>query len=400
MKRLLLIGALLLCCNVMVEAQPRFRTAIFADTDDPDIGNGVRRSLDYVNIMLGEIAASIDIVPEKEDVFPGDECRKATLLKWLRSLECNDDDIIVFCYLGHGTRSFNDTSIFPQMCLGGDRDSDFVSLEAVKNAIMEKGPRFALIIGDCCNSKDPNVSPKFTLLNAAGNSSFGEMEQKNLKKLFLEQRGCVITTGSRPGEYSWANNSPYQPYQEVKKNDNERPKGLYYTTYFTELFPDYVAKTSNSDCSWNDFLESLANTVGEISIICSKDKRTYHQHPIYRVLDGTKKHNPHPKTNDTPRISSIKDQLIQIADDRNDSYDRISQAESLGRRSFTRDAVVKVVGRDNQTVLSIETAEDYLTRISTSRRLRGIVVLNEEKDAQGMISKLTVHEIYYRKNNQ
>ncbi len=387
MKRLLLIGALLLCCNALVEAQPRFRTVIFADTDDSHIGNGAVKSLNFVNTMLGEIAAGIDIPEESMGIFDGGDCSKTMLMKWLRSLECSDEDIIVFCYLGHGTRSVNDTSIFPQMCLGGNRDSDFVSLEALKNAIMEKDPRFALIIGDCCNSKDPNVSPKFTIMDAADNSYTGEMEARNLRKLFLEQRGCVITTGSKPGEYSWANNSLTDK------------SGMMYTTIFTQFFSEYTASTA-SNCTWDGFLSALSSTVGQIPIRSASDGRTYYQHPIYRVLDGTKKHNPRPKTDDTPRISTIKDQLIQIADDRNDSYDRISQAESLGRRSFARDAVVKVVGRDNQTVLSIETAQDYLTRISTARRLRGIVVLEEEKDSQGMITRLIVHEIYYRKSNQ
>ena len=385
MKRILLIGALLLCFNALVEAQPRFRTVIFADTDDSRIGNGAVKSLNFINTMLGEIAAGIDIPEESMGVFVGGECRKATLLKWLRSFECSDDDIIVFCYLGHGTRAINDTSIFPQMCLGGNRDSDFVSLEAVKNAIMEKGPRFALVIGDCCNSKDPNVSPKFTIMDAADNSYTGEIESRNLRKLFLEQRGSVITTGSKAGEYSWANNSP-----------NDRP-GMMYTTVFTQFFNEYVAST-NSNCTWEGFLSALSSTVGQIPMISVSDGRTYYQHPIYRVLGGTT--NPDPRKPDSPRISTIKDQLIQIADDRNDSYDRISQAESLGRSSFARGAIVKVVGRDNQTVLSIETAEDYLTRISTARRLRGIVVLDEEKDAQEKITRLTVHEIYYRKNNQ
>lgn len=387
MKRVLLIGALLVCFSALVEAQPRFRTVIFANTDDPKVGNAAVKSMNYLNTMLGEIAAGIDVPEETMGIFDGGDCSKNMLMKWLRSFDCSDEDIIVFCYLGHGVRAVNDTSLFPQMCLGGKKDSDLVSLEAVKNAIMEKGPRFALIIGDCCNSKDSNVSPKFTILDAASNSYTDDMESKNLKKMFLEQRGCVITTGSKPGEYSWADNSLTSKY------------GMMYSTIFTQFFSAYVA-SKDGNCSWNDFLSKLSSQVGEIPMKSVSDGKTYYQHPVFRVYDGTTRHNPRPNTDPYPRISTIKDQLIQIADDRNDSYDRISQAESLGRRSFSRDAVVKVVGRDNQTVLSIETAEDYLTRISTARRLRGIVVLNEEKDAQGMISKLTVHEIYYRKNNQ
>lgn len=386
MKRIILIGALLLCFGVLTEAQPRFRTVIFADTDDSRIGNGAVKSMNFVNTMLGEIAAGIDIPEESMGIFAGGECSKATLMKWLRSFECTNEDIIVFCYLGHGTRALNDTSIFPQMCLGGNRDSDFVSLEAVKNAIMEKGPRFTLVIGDCCNSKDPNVSPKFTIMNAADNSYTGDMVSRNLRKLFLEQTGCVITTGSKAGEYSWANNSP-----------TDRP-GMMYTTIFTQFFSEYTASTNNS-CTWEDFLSTLSSTVGRMPVTSAVDGRTYYQHPIYRVYGGTTKPDPHRPHNDPPQLLTIKDQLIQIADDRNDSYDRIAQAESLGRRSFNRNAIVKVVGRDNQTVLSIETAEDYLTRISTARRLRGIVVLDEEKDAQEKITRLTVHEIYYRKNN-
>ena len=386
MKRIItLIGLLLI--GVSLSAQGRFFSIIFADTDDDRIGIGATKSMNFIINMTNELSVGLDI-PKEEVIYDGRNCSKEMLLKWLKSFECTDEDIVVFCYLGHGSRSFKDTSIFPQMCLGAKREDLYVSLEATKDAIMAKGPRFALVIGDCCNSKDVNVTPKFSILNASGETNMFEMSSNNIRKMFLEQKGYILTTGSTAGEYSWVNNSETSPI------------GMIYTTVFTDYLHQYLASVQN--CSWEDFLSSLKTMVGKIACTSSNDGRVYFQNPIYRIgvpkqpkQYTSKKNNPDIKHQET-----ITAQLMAIADARKNSYDGIELAHNTFRNRFTRDAIVTVVGRDNQTVLSEQRAEEYLNRISTARRLRGVSVIDEEKDDNGMISKLVVHEIYLRKNNQ
>lgn len=381
MKKTFLLLLVVFGIGYHAQADSRFFTVIFADTDDPRIGRGAKSSMAFMENMFQEIAVGIDIPEECTGTFYGSQCNKSSLMKWLRSFNCSSEDIVIFCYLGHGIRSPKDTSIFPQMCLGGNRDDQFVSLEAVKNELMAKGPKFALVIGDCCNSYHPNVSPKFVVEDASSCSSVSKMQSDNLKKLFLEQTGCVITTGSKAGEYSWAH-----------------PLGMIYTRNFTEMFHQYTAQEKTSTCSWSDFLGKLQTKVGNIPVTSADDGGTYYQHPIYRLDRPNPKTKPNPDRPKPPVLGSTQRLLVKIADQRTDSYERVQQARNM-ELSFASNAVVRVVGRDNETIISEETANEFLLRISTARRLQGISVIDEEKNSQGKIIRLVVHEVYSRKNN-
>ena len=260
MKKLLLsIMTILLVLSSFAQekrrqAPPKFRTVVFCDTNDEKIGVGEQKNLAHYIDLCDQIAAGIDLIEEPER-FDGNRCSKDQLMKWLKSFRCNSDDIVLFYYMGHGTRSVQDTSMFPQMCLGSNYDEDFVSLEYVKNAIMDKGPRFALIMADCCNSEGMYVTPKNMILGAGGNSEVEIVESENLKRLFLESTGCVIASGSRAGEYSWINT-------DATNTD----KAGFFTDAFIEELSDYT-KVQRNSCSWNELMTNVQDN-GSISIRC------------------------------------------------------------------------------------------------------------------------------------
>lgn len=383
MKKIQIFLAVVLLATVSVAQAPfRLRTVVFADTQDEKIGKGVEKQLANFDMLCDEISAAIDI-PRTYEEFSGDKCSKEYLMKWVRSFNCAENDIVLFAYFGHGGRSIQDTSLFPQMCLGTNIESEWASLEALKDAIMERNPRFCMVLADCCNNFGYNVSPKFVLMNAAGSSNIEEPQSDNMKKLFLEQKGSLTISASRAGEYSFVNIDPRSPYAGV----------------FFDSFRQNLAVYTNeatSQCNWSTLLKRIYDHVSGIDI--PFNGRLWKQHPVYRI-ETEKKSRPKTDDNvvDIPD-SKIKSQLEWIGDDRNDLSRRISESKSVLGTYFASNAVVKVVGRDRQTAILTTPASNYLSRLSTLKRLRKITIFQEEKDASGKITRLVVHETYVQKN--
>ncbi len=367
------------------QAPPKFRTIVFCDTNDEKIGVGEQKNLAHYTDLCNQIAAGIDLI-EEADLFDGIRCSKDYLMKWLKSFKCGSEDIVLFYYMGHGTRSVQDTSMFPQMCLGSNYDEDFVSLEYVKNAIMEKGPRFALIMADCCNSEGMYVTPKTMVLDAAGSTEMNSIvEFENLKRLFLESTGCVIASGSKAGEYSWIDTDP----------GNLKRAG-FFTDAFIEELNNYT-KVQRNTCSWSELMKNVQNNVGSLNIR-DREGKFWKQHPIFRVeLPKPDKDDDGKDDGIIPDNPTLKKALERIADDRNDRYERVEGISEIERIYFAKDAMVKVVGRDHETVISYITVHQYLSRISTISRLRKIAILEQKTNSEGKVTQMTVHEVYVAK---
>ena len=141
----------------------------FADTDDKKIGKSVKKDvtqmLDFVMTLASDIGIEDNLQPTI--VMMGEDCNKKNLLTTIDKFKCAKDDIVIFYYSGHGARAYQDTSEFPQMCLGSTDQKDFVSLEYVKETIEKKGPALTIILGDCCNSYNDSVTPKESVMIAA-----------------------------------------------------------------------------------------------------------------------------------------------------------------------------------------------------------------------------------------
>lgn len=383
MKKIITILIVMACCSMTMAQQQklRLRTIVFGDTYDRSIGVGVEKNFTHFQMMNDNIAACLDL-DEDPVQHVGTECSKEYLMKWLKSFKCNENDIVIFCYLGHGGRSYQDTSKFPQMCLGSDYEDEWVSMEALKKAIMDKGPRMLLMLGDCCNNFSSGVSPKYSLMSYAGNTEVENLEIRNIKELFLNFKGCVIASGCKAGEYSWINTDP----------SNKSQAGVFLDSFIWNL--SHYTRTENGKCDWGTLLKRVSTHVANVDIVDANGQH-WRQHPEYRVEPG----NGGSKDDVVidKRSDELKMKLEYIADDRNSKYERVERAELLYKNSFTGNAIVKVVGRDNKTVIQTLSAEDYLNKISLATRLRKVSVLNETRDSNGKITQMTVHETYIKK---
>lgn len=376
MKRLLLISVILLSASVSVFGQS-IHFICFADTNDEKIGPGVSKNINLMINFVMTLATGLDMEEHLEPaiVMMGDDCNSKSLKSIISEFQCADDDIVIFSYLGHGGRGYNDISEFPQMCLGSSNQSDFVPLEYVKDAIVAKGPRFCLVLGDCCNNFSRSILPKENVLMAASEPTRMGINSKGLKKLFLETRGSIIASGCKKGEYSWVNSAD----------------GGFFTNGLLWEIDSYTSSERNL-YDWNELLSRMSSRVVDFSRKALASQGNYVQTPIFRI---DSKKAPRIPIKDVKIQDGIRTALITIADASKSQEYRIRQYQSTLNSFFASgDSMIDIVGQDQQTLVNYTTANEYLLRLATVDGLVNFTILEQQKDGNGKIQYLKLHEIY------
>lgn len=339
-------------------------------------------------------------------VYEQFNCNPQNLRECIKHFKCGNNDIVLFFYFGHGGRSTQDKSEFPQMCLGKNylnQNSQWIPLEDVKNAIMKHNPRFLLFFGDCCNDASQDVTPKWGILNSASASEINNAQKEGMKKLFANSKGYVIASGSTKGEFSWYNNT----YPDG---------GGFFTTAFINELESYTSQTANAD--WETLLNRVHKSVLERSqqlVNYNPQKFTLqHPHYLFEVSYGGQPIAKNDNKQEQIRIENNNNQLmdnnnnqqinrndfqsllVDIASERNTPTYRIKKRSSVLSHFASSDVWVDIIGRNNKTVVSSERASDFVERISTAFHLRNFTILDCQRDGNGKITALKVHEIYER----
>lgn len=432
MKKILLVLLVALMCNSAM-ATGKIRIIILADTRDGRIGCGIQTNVAMTLDITSSIAACLNKVDDYESpiVMDGFKCNRDELRRQLTSFKCSSDDIVLFFYFGHGARSFQDKSRFPQMQLkdekGNFTDATHVPIEEVKDILLAKEPRFLLVMGDCCNSELSDLSPKTNSLvtSADGGSEYDPRLKKMLQRLFLESEGFVITTGSTAGESGW-----YRVSRE-RNNDCSLENSF---GYFTINFWGTIADCTDGNITWDKMMKSVSDNTYRFTKKREDEDVTHKmksQRPIYEIggrtqrrqtpqMNQDKPEQPNqdrteqpkqvspeqpkqdspkkpqidrPINDDTPLLSA----LVAVASDRNtDSY-REKQAEKVMRQYFASNARVEIVARNGHTIVESESVQQFFDRISIADRLRNFSIHQKETDSSGKITYLLVHEIYEKK---
>ena len=296
------------------------------------------------------------------------------------TLSSSPDDVILFYYSGHGVRSVNDNSDFPQMCLGSHYDQDFYPLQNVLESLNRQPARLKIVMGDCCNSVSEHVTPKefankgATVLSKNPVNVYGN--------LFLNNQGYIIASSSRKGEIS-----------STMCYADGTPAGGAFTCSLLDVIQAVVAQGLDND--WSGILEATKDLTYK-----------YRQHtPVYEVNIKSRE-TQQPATDYEPQnTSSPAEQcdspidkislLTALAND-NASIDlRVKvQDKALDYAFASPDAKVEVVGRNGVTVVATEKASDFLLRLCTAHNLINLVEVDCTIDAQGKYTYLKVHEIY------
>lgn len=376
----LLMVAVSICCAIHVSAQvkqlPVFHAILFADTNDRNIGKTTEFDLSRVSSMLLEAQSSLQGEMEfKYYIYPGNYCNPENLRRVLNGINVNPQDVVFFYYSGHGTRSINDKSDYPQMCLGlsSSRQSEMISLEGADMEIAKKKPRLRFTISDCCNSVGEGISPKLEI--SKGASVINNQTKANYKELFLKKFGNVIVTSSRKGETSSCN--------------------LKLGGYFTFCLLYVMEKAVKQNVTdWNTIMKSTYNSTVNVS---SGD-----MHPVYNVQISDKPVvvpvTPVHQTDDS-NIVTAEDNLLpalrRLIDTTQKPESRLAMTNTVLRNYFANDnVVVESLGRDSRTIVKTETSRDFVERLATEFFLLNFNFIEVSRNASGKVNRLRIHEIY------
>lgn len=357
-----------------------FHAIIFADTEDERIGKSTNLDLNNVSNMLVEAQSSLK--GEMEFIYyiyPESYCSPQNLRKVLDNIRCQSDDVVFFYYSGHGVRSVDDTSPYPQMCLGLslDEQSKMISVEGVDRAIARKKPRLRFVITDCCNSEDEFVTPKLEI--SKGNSVVNSKKKSNYSKLFLEKYGNVIVTSSKAGETSSCN-------EEI---------GGFFTFCLLAVLENAIQQNVSD---WNVIMKAVQESTEDVS--------SNRMHPVYEVAlsdaPSLVQENSEPDSDAQTLYSEevatqdrLLPDLLQLIDTNNGAQKRLDMVTPLLRKHFANSNVlVEAVGKDSRTIVNSESAQDFLERLGTSFFLVNFNILSAKRDANQKITYLKVHEVY------
>ncbi|MBX7057686.1 MAG: caspase family protein [Leptospirales bacterium] len=189
------------CLALLIAVAPAALSAqtlhavIAVDSADSSIGESVQKDLESMTALAREISANTGMRLNLKQIS-GRQLNEGSLMGAVRALRPAQNDMIFFYYSGHGFRRQTTQTNWPVLAIpnsGGIEYSRILSELSAKNA------RFTLALADACNSYiDRSVSPTMNF------RAFSEPSANNYRQLFLQSRGRVFATSSKPGQYSYA----------------------------------------------------------------------------------------------------------------------------------------------------------------------------------------------------
>lgn len=364
--------AMALCASLKAQT---FHAILFADTKDDDIGKSTMLDLNSVSNMLVEAQSSLKGKMEfVYYIYPDKYCSPQNLRKVLDNIRCQSDDVVFFYYSGHGVRSMQDTSPYPQMCLGQTNEAQMISVEGVDRALSQKNPRLRFVITDCCNSESEFVTPKLEI--GKGNSMVNARRAGNYEKLFMGKYGNMIFTSSKAGETSSCNNQI----------------GGFFTYCLLAVLENAIQQDVTD---WQVIMDAVKESTVDLS-----SKR---MHPVGDVNVSVtppvavqpEPVAPAPVQEEIATQDVLLPDLLQLVDTNIGASKRLNMVTPLLRKHFANgNVIVEALGKDSRTVVNQETAQEFLERLSTSFFLVNFNILSVERDSNRKITSLRVHEVY------
>ncbi len=173
----------------------------------------------------------------------------------LREAQVSPDDVIIFYYSGHGSRTRKTHLVFPYLEFS---NANIVSETVIKKLFSKKGA-LSLVLFDCCNSYAYKSS-------AADNTCLFRLDPIddpqiaiNCEKLFFQRRGALVACASQMGEYATG-----LPFLE---RDGKIAAGGYFTNAFLNIL---FKKLRTSRPHWASILKNTKK-------ICRKGSRELHK---------------------------------------------------------------------------------------------------------------------------
>lgn len=366
MKKII-IFALLQIVLLSASAQT-FHAIVFCNTIDRSIGQSMSVELANVCRNLGILENLLeDDYIFKITPIDGLNCTGANLRQIINAMEVGPDDVVFTFYGGHGSHATNNAEDpWPQYCMNTGDQSKWIPMAQVEKWIAQKNPRLRIIMSNCCNKEQEGVTIKPMWANDDRATRLDGLNANAFRKLF-SSKGCVMSTSSKLGQYSWCNQ---------------------YGGLFTNQFWAAMQKLGEGKIQpdWN----SLLNTAS-IDIDVNTREGIVKQSPYYKVSLSDRRDNGGSGTTRRPPVNNDNETLNQalskLVNKSIDQDSRLSMIPAIMRKFFNSGSKVITIASDMTTGVDFEDAEDFLRRICLSPYVSGITLLNDDTNM------LKVHEL-------
>lgn len=185
--------------------KPTFHLLLVANTEVSDIGVACKRDL---NNLKGEFSAIAKVLGMNydEQIVADDTYSKANVVKMVRGVKANPNDVLMFVYTGHGFRFDDQTDYYPNIDLRSsnydDPQKSYIAMTDIYNELVNKGARLNIVLSDCCNT-EAGIDAPMSNVNSLFSRSNTNFDINKLQTLFLGSSGNIKATASSPGEMSW-----------------------------------------------------------------------------------------------------------------------------------------------------------------------------------------------------
>ena len=381
------ISLFVMFCLPLLTGAQTIHGIIFAATDDPKIGEGMKRDHDRALEEINDIGAYIGYKTVIYD-FPGSKCKKQNLMNVLNSMNTGKDDIVVFYYSGHGAHSkHNLNEKWPQMCLSEKDHNNWVPVRVVDEQLSKKPHRIRLILSDCCNVIDETgiLTAKSIFDNMNTVTVVRGDVSANYKRLFLDKKGKIMATGSILGTPSFGPNSiggffslsfweslynecsqgNAPSWSSVKKNTEKRTQ---------KWASDFGQQNGDPTLKQTPYIEVNISDLGSSSNVSTIS-------------------TPQPPVNVTPVTSSTSfSESVTSLLGTNNTDARLNLAKQILKQKFSGGGYVLTLGRDLKTEIDFEKIDVFLKRLVSSQSIIKINVIEESKTNDGK-PYITVTEV-------
>lgn len=378
----------------------------FVDTTDPNVGafDVTGRELLYtqwinkINAALSGAGYTSKIYDNYGSLTSPENCKQL-----INDFSCGENDIVVFYYIGHGARAYNDRSKYPQMCLAQEDEKKCVPLVWVHETLKQNSPRLLITIGMCCNSYAPELSAKESIAfnKNYGTASYSSNEVEAIRKMFLENKGDIIMSSSSASQPSWAFFIP-----NLGKTMDIFTFGL------VANYAHYVKETSSP--SWHTLLGRVATDVNNFALYNGRQQMPQYDIDVTKVSRPTKEvrkettipevkpqnetkskeivsqpevREEAPSNDMAQALTEVFDNLI---DDSVSFSDKVRRANIL-KSKISDNAVVRMIAEDDQLVIDKMSLHDYIDIVSTSKRYYKISVISTDVN-DNKITSIRVRE--------
>ena len=199
MRHLLVATLMYLVCGPAGAAQ--VNVLIVADTLDGSIGVGIKANEARMNTLLDRLEVEAGLKIQRSYVH-GSDFNCTAIAAAVDAIRPTRDDSVIVYYAGHGSRTPESTSRFPDFdCKRSDAERG-EGLAAIIDALREKNPRFLLAIADTCNIVISEPAPGVS----AGTIGAAARRKAGFQRLFAGYSGTLVLSGAVPNERSWYSN--------------------------------------------------------------------------------------------------------------------------------------------------------------------------------------------------